>query len=98
MDGPERDVSRSTVQSQPRGRTQTRGRSAGRAKVTSGEARVVLAKKLHADRSRDIDDICKTLRISRSTFYGTCGCNRESSSGGLLRQLGVRELTPIMMA
>ena len=41
----------------------------GRPKVTSGEARVVLAKRLHADKSLDIDDICKTLRISRSTFY-----------------------------
>ena len=40
-----------------------------RPKMTSDEARVVLAKKLHADKSLDIDDICKTLRISRSTFY-----------------------------
>jgi len=28
-----------------------------------------MAKKLHADKSVEIDDICKTLRISRSTFY-----------------------------
>jgi predicted DNA-binding transcriptional regulator AlpA len=28
-----------------------------------------LAKKLHADKSLDIDDICTTLRISRSTLY-----------------------------
>ena len=33
------------------------------------EAKVVLAKKLNADKTLDIDDICKTLRISRSTFY-----------------------------
>ena len=46
-----------------------RGRNGGRPRVTSGEAKVVLAKKLHADKSLDIDDICKTLRISRSTFY-----------------------------
>jgi hypothetical protein len=46
-----------------------RGRNGGRPKVTAKEARVVLAKKLHADKSLDIDDICKTLRISRSTFY-----------------------------
>ncbi|MFH1919636.1 MAG: helix-turn-helix domain-containing protein [Planctomycetota bacterium] len=26
-------------------------------------------KKLHQDKSLEIDDICKTLRISRSTFY-----------------------------
>ncbi len=29
----------------------------------------VLVKKLHADKSLEIDDICKTLRMSRSTFY-----------------------------
>ena len=46
-----------------------RGRNGGRPKVTSDEAKVVLAKKLHADKSLDIDDICKPLRISRSTFY-----------------------------
>ncbi len=46
-----------------------RGRNGGRAKVTAKEARVVLAKTLHADKSLDIGDICKTLRISRSTFY-----------------------------
>ena len=46
-----------------------RGRNGGRPKVTSDEAKVVLTKKLHADKSLEIDDICKTLRMSRSTFY-----------------------------
>ena len=46
-----------------------RGRNGGRPKVAADEAKVVLAKKLHADKSLEIDDICKTLRISRSTFY-----------------------------
>jgi len=46
-----------------------RGRNGGRPKVTTDEAKVVLAKKLHVDKSLEIDDICKTLRISRSTFY-----------------------------
>ena len=46
-----------------------RGRSGGRPKLMVGDAKVVLAKKLHADKSLEIDDICKTLRISRSTFY-----------------------------
>ena len=41
----------------------------GRPKFTVEEAKVVLPKKLHADRSMEIDTICKTLRISRSTFY-----------------------------
>jgi hypothetical protein len=30
---------------------------------------VMLAKKLHADKSLEINDICQTLRLSRSTFY-----------------------------
>ncbi|MCH7685120.1 MAG: helix-turn-helix domain-containing protein [Planctomycetes bacterium] len=46
-----------------------RGCNGGRPKVTVDEARVVLAKKLHADKSLDIEDICTTLRISRSTLY-----------------------------
>jgi len=46
-----------------------RGRNEERPKITSDEAKVVLAKKLYADKSLEIDDICKTLRISRSTFY-----------------------------
>jgi len=46
-----------------------RGRNGGRPKVAAGDTKVVLAKKLHADKSLEIDDICNTLRISRSTFY-----------------------------
>ena len=46
-----------------------RGRNGGRPKITTQETIVVLAKKLHADKSLEIDDICRTLRISRSTFY-----------------------------
>ena len=37
--------------------------------IGAEETKVVLAKKLHADKSLEIDDICKTLRMSRSTFY-----------------------------
>jgi DNA invertase Pin-like site-specific DNA recombinase len=46
-----------------------RGRFGGRPKVTAAETKVVLAKKLHADKSLEIDDICQTLKMSRSTFY-----------------------------
>ncbi len=46
-----------------------RGRNGGRPKVAADDTKVVLAKKLHADKSLEIDDICKTLRMSRSTFY-----------------------------
>ena len=46
-----------------------RGRSGGRPKVTASETKVVLAKKLNAAKRLEIDDVCKMLRISRSTFY-----------------------------
>jgi len=46
-----------------------RGRNVGRPKITAAETKVILAKKLRADKSLEIDDVCQTLRISRSTFY-----------------------------
>ncbi len=46
-----------------------RGRNGGRPKISTSEPKVLLAKKLYADKSLGIDDICKTLRMSRSTFY-----------------------------
>ncbi|MCH7688245.1 MAG: recombinase family protein [Planctomycetes bacterium] len=46
-----------------------RGRNGGRPPISPSEAKVMLSKKLHQDKSLEIDDICKTLRISRSTFY-----------------------------
>ena len=42
------------------------------AEVTAGEARVVLAKKLHADKSLEINDICKTLRIVTIDVLSVC--------------------------
>ena len=47
----------------------SRGRDAGRSKVRAQKTKVVLAKKLYADKILEIDDICKTWRFSRSTFY-----------------------------
>ena len=32
------------------------------------DPRLVLAKKLHGDQTLGIDDICRTLKISRSTY------------------------------
>ena len=53
-----------------------RGSNGGRQKVTSDEAKVVLAKKRQADKSLEIDDILnKTLPMSRSTFYQYGGCD-----------------------
>ena len=46
-----------------------RGHRGGRPPVAQDSAKVVLANKLFCDRSVAIDDICATLRISRSTLY-----------------------------
>ncbi len=46
-----------------------RGRQGGRPGLTTDAAKVRLAKKLHVDKSLSIDEICETLKISRSTYY-----------------------------
>ena len=49
-----------------------RGRNGGRPKVTAAETKVVLAKKLQADKSLEIDDICQTLKMSWVGFLPVC--------------------------
>jgi len=46
-----------------------RGRKGGRKPIAPNDPRIQTAKKMHADKSMPIPDICKTLRISRATFY-----------------------------
>ena len=46
-----------------------RGRKGGRPPLPPNDPRLVLAKKLHGDTTLSIDDICRTLKISRSTYY-----------------------------
>ena len=46
-----------------------RGRLGGRRPISPVDPRVVTTKRLHKDRSLSIDQICKTLGISRPTFY-----------------------------
>jgi len=46
-----------------------RGRHGGRPRLDSEQAKVRAAKKLSGDKSISIDDICRTLNISRSTYY-----------------------------
>ena len=41
----------------------------GRPGLTTDAAKLRLAKKLHLDKSLSIDEICETLKISRSTYY-----------------------------
>ena len=46
-----------------------RGRKGGRRPLDRDDPRVVLANKLFCDKSVSIEDICDTLKISRTTLY-----------------------------
>jgi len=46
-----------------------RGRLGGRPRLNPKAAKVVHARKLYADKSNSIAEICKTLHISRATLY-----------------------------
>lgn len=46
-----------------------RGRQGGRKKVEATNPKVMMAKNMHKDHGMSIDDICKTLKISRASFY-----------------------------
>jgi DNA invertase Pin-like site-specific DNA recombinase len=46
-----------------------RGRLGGRKSIATNDPRVQTAKKMHADKTMPIADICTTLKISRPTLY-----------------------------
>lgn len=46
-----------------------RGKLGGRPKIKASSSKVAMAKKLYADKTNDINDICKMLNISRATLY-----------------------------
>ena len=46
-----------------------RGHTGGRPPLTPNDAKVALANKLFADKSVDPDDICATLKTSKTTLY-----------------------------
>jgi DNA invertase Pin-like site-specific DNA recombinase len=46
-----------------------RGRKGGRPKLKASATKVTMAKKLYADHTNSIRDICRTLQISRATLY-----------------------------
>jgi DNA invertase Pin-like site-specific DNA recombinase len=51
----------------------SRGRQGGRKKIENDNPKVLMAKKMHKDHGMSIDDICKTLKISRASFYRYIG-------------------------
>jgi len=46
-----------------------RGRQGGRKKVEVTNPKVMMAKNMHKDHGMSIENICKTLKISRASFY-----------------------------
>ena len=50
-----------------------RGRLGGRPKLAADDPRIVKAKELRKDHSLSIDEICRKLAISRSTYYRHVG-------------------------
>lgn len=62
-----------------------RGRRGGRPRLPAGHPRVVVAHEMRQDDKLAIDDICKTLRISRSTFYRYCAMAIPPSTAEGLR-------------
>ncbi|MDP3704880.1 MAG: recombinase family protein [Legionellaceae bacterium] len=46
-----------------------RGRTGGRKKISPKNPKVLMAKRMHKNHGMSIDDICKTLKISRASFY-----------------------------
>jgi len=46
-----------------------RGKKGGRKPIQPNNPKVIMAQKMHADKSISIDEICDTLKISRATLY-----------------------------
>ena len=46
-----------------------RGRSGGRRPIDSRDPKILTAKQMHKNNDMSINDICKSLKISRATFY-----------------------------
>jgi DNA invertase Pin-like site-specific DNA recombinase len=60
-----------------------RGRHGGRPRLNSEEARVLAAKKLAKDTSLSIDEICRSLKISRSTYYRYLAMQPDGRQGAV---------------
>jgi DNA invertase Pin-like site-specific DNA recombinase len=56
-----------------------RGRKGGRKKISPKNPKVLTAKRMHKNHGMNINDICKTLNISRASFYRYISLNEEKS-------------------
>ena len=63
-----------------------RGRKGGRPPMKASDRQIVLANKLLKGKSIGVDDICATLKISKSTLYRYAGIERNGSSSAIKGQ------------
>ena len=47
----------------------SRGRRGGRPRLNTTSSKVIMAKRMYADKRNSVSDICRTLRISKATLY-----------------------------
>ncbi len=59
-----------------------RGRKGGRPPMKANEPKVVLAKKLYKDKTICLDDICATLKMSKSTLYRYVAMRSDEDDDG----------------
>jgi DNA invertase Pin-like site-specific DNA recombinase len=59
-----------------------RGRKGGRPPMQPNEPKVVLAKKLYCDKTISLDDICATLKISKSTLHRYVAMRSDEEGDG----------------
>jgi DNA invertase Pin-like site-specific DNA recombinase len=59
-----------------------RGRKGGRPPMNANKPKVVLAKKLYRDKTISLDDICATLKMSKSTLYRYVAMQSEEEGDG----------------
>ena len=58
-----------------------RGRKGGRPPTKASEPKVFLAKKLYRDKTISLDDICATLKMSKSTLYRYIAMHSSDDGG-----------------
>lgn len=68
----ERDIIRERTQA-GLASARARGRMGGRPKKLDTPAKIAMAKALYADESHSVDDICKSVGVSRATLYRYIG-------------------------
>lgn len=64
-----------------------RGRLGGRKPILPEDPRVKTAKKMHEDKSIKIEEICKTLRVSRPTLYRYLNIAKKSGQSSTGKSL-----------